>query len=247
MIFSTSRFKQCLSVFQLTLLELVMDREAWRAALHGVTKSQAQLSDWYHGPQDSRLPCPSPCPGVCPDSCLLSQWYHLTISSSVVPFSCLLSFPASGSFPVSWLCIRWPKNWSFSFSISPSNEYSGLISFRMDLLISLRSFYREVWSEFFVCFFVCQELCYFCFLLNFLHIYQYLYFRIFMGILWSFFCVLKSEITFGKLLATSWNVCFWLDVSLSFWILVMCYSVRYCAIACLGCSVLSHFAAFFLI
>ena len=32
------------------------------------------------------------------------------------------------------LCIRWPKNWSFSFSISPSNEYSGLISFRMDCL-----------------------------------------------------------------------------------------------------------------
>ena len=36
------------------------------------------------------------------------------------------------SFLVSWLCIRWPKNWSFSFSISPSNEYSGLISFRID-------------------------------------------------------------------------------------------------------------------
>ena len=35
------------------------------------------------------------------------------------------------------LCIRWPKNWSFSFSISPSNEYSGLISFRMDRWISL--------------------------------------------------------------------------------------------------------------
>ena len=37
------------------------------------------------------------------------------------------------------LCIRWPKYWSFSFSISPSNEYSGLISFRMDWLISLQS------------------------------------------------------------------------------------------------------------
>ena len=57
-----------------------------------------------------------------------------TISSSVVPFSsCLLSFPASGSFSnESALCIRWPNYWSFSFSISPSNEYSGLISFRMD-------------------------------------------------------------------------------------------------------------------
>ena len=46
----------------------------------------------------------------------------------------LQSFPASGSFPVSVLCIKWPKDWNFSFSISPSNEYSGLISFRMDWL-----------------------------------------------------------------------------------------------------------------
>ena len=57
-----------------------------------------------------------------------------SISSSVIPFSsCLQSFPASGSFPKS-LCIRWPKYWRVSFSISPSNEYSGLISFRIDWL-----------------------------------------------------------------------------------------------------------------
>ena len=37
------------------------------------------------------------------------------------------------------LCIRWPKYWNFSFSISPSNEYSGLISFGVDCLISLQS------------------------------------------------------------------------------------------------------------
>ena len=56
------------------------------------------------------------------------------ISSSVIPFSsCLQSFPVSGSFPLSqFFGIKWPKYWSFSFSISPSNEYSGLISFRMD-------------------------------------------------------------------------------------------------------------------
>ena len=56
------------------------------------------------------------------------------LSSSVVPFSsCLQALLVSGSFPMSQLfCIRWPKYWSFSFSISPSNEYSGLISFRMD-------------------------------------------------------------------------------------------------------------------
>ena len=53
------------------------------------------------------------------------------ISSSVAAFSfCLQSFSSSGSFPVSQLCIRWPKYWSFSFS--PSNECSGLISFRID-------------------------------------------------------------------------------------------------------------------
>ena len=51
------------------------------------------------------------------------------------PFSSrLLSFPASGSFQMSVLCIRWPKYWSFSFSISPSNEHPGLTSFRIDWL-----------------------------------------------------------------------------------------------------------------
>ena len=44
------------------------------------------------------------------------------------------SFPASGSFPESTLQVRWPKYWSFSFSISPSNEHPGLISFKMDWL-----------------------------------------------------------------------------------------------------------------
>ena len=63
----------------------------------------------------------------------MSLWCHPTISSSVVPWSpCLQSFPASGSFQMSQLFTRWPKYWSFS--ISPSNEYSGLISFRMDWL-----------------------------------------------------------------------------------------------------------------
>ena len=62
-----------------------------------------------------------------------SKWCHPTISSSIVPFSsCLQSFPASGSFSnESVLHIRWPKYWNFSFSISPSNKYSGLISFRI--------------------------------------------------------------------------------------------------------------------
>ena len=62
----------------------------------------------------------------------VTPFNHLVL---VVPFSvCLQSFPASGSFPVSWLFTSGgPKDWSFSFSISPSNEYSGLISFRIQL------------------------------------------------------------------------------------------------------------------
>ena len=53
--------------------------------------------------QHASLPCPSPSSGSCSNSCPLSQWCHPTISSSVIPFSCLLSFPASVSFPMSWL------------------------------------------------------------------------------------------------------------------------------------------------
>ena len=53
--------------------------------------------------QHARLPCPSPTRRVYPISCPLSQWCHRTISSSVIPFSCLQSFPASGSFPMSQL------------------------------------------------------------------------------------------------------------------------------------------------
>ena len=74
--------------------------------------------------------------GVHPNSCPMSWWCHPTISSSVIPFSsCLQSFPASGSLSnESVLCIKWPNYWSFSFSIRPPNEYSGLISLRMNWL-----------------------------------------------------------------------------------------------------------------
>ena len=84
-----------------------------------------------HGLQHARLPFPSPSPRACSDPCPLSQWCHPTISSSVFPFSsCLQSFPALVFSNESAFPIRWPKYWSFS--ISPSNEYSGLISFRID-------------------------------------------------------------------------------------------------------------------
>ena len=93
-----------------------------------------------HGLHHSRLPCPSP----------TSRAYSLMSIASVMPsnqfilFSPLVLppsiFPRIRVFSnESVLLIRWPKYWSFSFSISPSNEYSGLISFRMDDWISLKS------------------------------------------------------------------------------------------------------------
>ena len=86
-----------------------------------------------HGLQHAKPPCPSLTPRVYSNSCPLSQWCHPTISSShpllLLPsiFSSIRVFSNE-----SVLCIRCPKYWSFSFNISPSNEYSGLISFRMD-------------------------------------------------------------------------------------------------------------------
>ena len=87
----------------------------------------------HHGPQHTRLPCPSPSPGACSNSCPLSQWCHPTILSCH-PFFFLPSiFSSIKVFSNELaLCVRWPKYRSFSFSISPSNEYSGMISFRMD-------------------------------------------------------------------------------------------------------------------
>ena len=96
------------------------------------------MSDSFrpHGLQHARHPCPSPTPGVYSNSCPLSQWCHPTISSSVVPISTHSIFPSFRVFSnESVLLIRWPKYWSFSLSISPSNKYSGLVSFRMDLYL----------------------------------------------------------------------------------------------------------------
>ena len=84
-----------------------------------------------HGLQHSRLPCPSPTPGVCSSSCPLSQWCHPTISSFAIHF-CLQSFPVSGSFLMCQFSTSGVAIRSFSFSISLSNGYSGLISFRVD-------------------------------------------------------------------------------------------------------------------
>ena len=82
---------------------------------------------WSHGLQHASLPRPSPTPGACSNSCPSN---HL-----------ILSVPSPPAFNLSqhqglfqWVSSshQWPKYWSFSFSISSSNDYSGLISFRMD-------------------------------------------------------------------------------------------------------------------
>ena len=98
--------------------------------------SRSVVSDslWPHESEHARPSCPSPPPRVYPNLCPWSLWCHPTISSSVVPFSCPQSLPASGLSNESTIRIRWPKYWSFNFSISPSNEHPGLISFHMDWL-----------------------------------------------------------------------------------------------------------------
>ena len=110
---------------QYSYLENLMGRGAWWATVRRISKNQTllmQLSKQLcrtisvqfshsvmsdslqpHGLQDTRLPCPSPTPGVCSNLCPLNHWCHPTMSSSVIPFSQLQSFPASGSFPMSKL------------------------------------------------------------------------------------------------------------------------------------------------
>ena len=108
---------------------------------------------WPHELQHTRPPCPSPTPGVYPNSCPLSQWCHLTISSSVIPFSsCLQSFPTSGSFQMSQVFLPGGQNIGVSASISvlPMNTqdwsplgWSGWISLQTKGLSRVFSNTRE--------------------------------------------------------------------------------------------------------
>ena len=86
-----------------------------------------------HESQHTRPPCPSPTSGVYSELLPSSQWCHLILCCPL-----LLLSPIPPSIMVfsneSTLHVRWPKYWSFSFSISPSNEHLGLISCRMDWL-----------------------------------------------------------------------------------------------------------------
>ena len=88
---------------------------------YSIQFSCSAMSDslWPHEPQCTRPPCPSPTPGVYPNSCPLSWWCHLTISSSVVPFfSCLQSFPILGSFQMSQLFASGDQSTEVSASTS---------------------------------------------------------------------------------------------------------------------------------
>ena len=87
-----------------------------------------------HGLPHAKLPCPSLSPIVCSISCPLSEWCHPTHLVFCPPLLLLLSiFCNIRVFSNESAChIRWPKYWSYGFSIGPSNECSGLISFRFD-------------------------------------------------------------------------------------------------------------------
>ena len=85
---------------------------------------------WPHGLQHARLPCPSPSPRACSNSCPSSQQCHTTLSSPSLPAFNLSQH--QNLFQGVSFSQRWPKYWRFSLSISPSNQYSGLISFRID-------------------------------------------------------------------------------------------------------------------
>ena len=113
-----------------------MERVTWKLTFSSVQFSHSVVLDSLqpHELQHTRPPCPSPTTGVHPNSCPPSRCCHPAISSSVVLFSC----PQSSSIRVfpneSALHVRWPKYWSFSFSIIPSKENPRPISFRMDWL-----------------------------------------------------------------------------------------------------------------
>ena len=115
-----------ISIFSLSLSRII-------SSVHSLSLVWLFAIQWTAACQAS---CPSPTPRIYPNSCPLRQWCHPTISSSVIPFSsCLQSFPASGSFPMSQLLASGGQSIgvsaSISLNISFSNEHSGLISFRM--------------------------------------------------------------------------------------------------------------------
>ena len=143
-----------------------------------VSCSVISNSLWPHGLQHAGLPCPSLSPGVCSDLCPLSWWCYPTISSSVIPFSfCPQSFPASGSFPKSWLFASGSQSIgaSASASVPPMNiqgwfplGLTGLISFlsqRLSRVFSSSTVHKHqffstqpsVWSNSHICMWLLEK------------------------------------------------------------------------------------------
>ena len=105
--------------------------DSWNLKLLLFSCSVVSNSLWPHGLQHARLPCPSPSPRALSNSCPLRTWCHLILCCPLLLLPSI--FPSIRVFSNELaVCIRWPKCWSFNFSISPSNDYSGLISFRVD-------------------------------------------------------------------------------------------------------------------
>ena len=131
---------------QYSCLENSKDREVWQTTDHRVTESQAWLSNWAHTNTvvtgQSLSPVPqfaTPWTATCQASLSFTVCWSLLkfmfIQSVMLSNLLLLPsiFPSIRVFSNgSALRIRWPKYWSFSFSVSPSNEYSGMIFFRID-------------------------------------------------------------------------------------------------------------------
>ena len=117
-------------MFQALYLKLSIVLQAKYYQFSSVVQSCPTLQP--HVSQHARPPCPSPTAGVYSNLCPSSQWYDILCC----PLLLLPPIPPSTRVfsNESTLHMRWPKYWNFSFSISPSNEHPGLISFRMDWL-----------------------------------------------------------------------------------------------------------------
>ena len=125
------KFSACVFYLTFIIALTVMKEQANRISL--LLFSHLVVSDflWPHGLQHARFPYFSLSPRVSSNSPLFSRWHHPTISC--LPLFLPSIFPSIRVFSnESTLCIRWPKYWSFNFSIRPYNEYSGLISFSID-------------------------------------------------------------------------------------------------------------------
>ena len=134
LLFCMSSLEKCLSLLPIFWLGCLFSW-CWAVwAIYCCSVSNSCLTLQPHGLQHARLPCPSLSPGVYSDSCPLKSVMPSNHHILCHPLLLLPSiFPSLRVFPnKSALHIRWPEYWSFSFSISSSNAFSGLISFRID-------------------------------------------------------------------------------------------------------------------